>query len=189
MPSDHDAREGRETASRSQRRRDALALFDLGEALLGLPPSRLAGIDLPEDVRMEIAHVRRITAPVARKRQLQFLAKLMRRHDDAVFAAARAALGGDAMAHRHEVAVAHRLEALRERLLAEGDAALGELLQRHPQADRQHLRALIRQARGERAGQRPPHAYRELLRQLRALESAAAAAAAATDADADDATG
>jgi len=100
-----------------------------------------------------------------------------------------AALGGDAMAHRHEVAVAHRLEALRERLLAEGDAALGELLQRHPQADRQHLRALIRQARGERAGQRPPHAYRELLRQLRALESAAAAAAAATDADADDATG
>ncbi len=186
MRSDHDASDTPETPSRSQRRREALALFDLGEALLTLPPSRLAGIELPEDVRTEIAHVRRITAPVARKRQLQFLAKLMRRHADAVFAPARAALGGDAAAHRHEVAVAHRLDALRERLLAEGDAALGELLQRHAQADRQNLRALIRQARSERAGNRPPHAYRELLRQLRALESAAAAAAA--DSTPDDAT-
>ena len=186
MRSDHDASDTPETPSRSQRRREALALFDLGEALLTLPPSRLAGIELPEDVRTEIAHVRRITAPVARKRQLQFLAKLMRRHADAVFAPARAALGGDAVAHRREVAVAHRLEALRERLLAEGDAALGELLQRHAQADRQNLRALIRQARGERVGNRPPHAYRELLRQLRALESAAAEAT--TDSTPDDAT-
>ncbi|EQD63389.1 protein belonging to Uncharacterized protein family UPF0307 [mine drainage metagenome] len=63
---------------------------------------------------------------------------------------------------------------------------MGELLQHHAQADRQNLRALIRQARGERAGNRPPHAYRELLRQLRALESAAAAAT--TDSTSDDAT-
>lgn len=178
MQSNHDDPEGVEVPSRSQRRREALALFDLGEALLALPPSRLAKLELPEDVRTEIDHVRRITAPVARKRQLQFLAKLMRRHDDAAFAAARAALGGDAVAHRREVAHAHRLEALREQLLTEGDVALGELLQRHPQADRQNLRALIRQARSERAGQRPPRAYRELLRQLRALESTAAAATA-----------
>ncbi|MBU6403341.1 MAG: DUF615 domain-containing protein [Pseudomonadota bacterium] len=186
MPSNHDETEVFEAPSRSQRRRDALALFDLGEALLTLPPSRLAGIDLPDDVRTEIAHVRRITAPVARKRQLQFLAKLMRRHDEDAFAAARAALGGDIVAHRRDVAVAHRLEALREQLLAEGDAALGELLQRHPLADRQNLRALIRQARVERAGNRPPHAYRELLRQLRALESAVAAAT--TDSTSEDAT-
>ena len=162
--------------SRSQRRRDALALFDLGEALVALPPSRLARIELPADVRGEIANVRRIGAPVARKRQLQYLAKLMRRHDAAVFAPARAALGEDAVTHRLQVAAEQRLETLRERLLGEGDSALGELLRRHPQADRQHLRALVRQARNERAGHAAPHAYRALLRVLRALQSAASAA-------------
>lgn len=158
--------------SRSQRRREALALFDLGEALVALPPSRLARIELPEDVRTEIAHVRRITAPVARKRQLQFLAKLMRRHEDEAFAAARAALGGDNAAHRREVAAEQRLEALRERLLAGGDEVLGAFLRGHPHADRQNLRSLVRQARIEREGQRPPHAYRSLLRLLRQLEAA-----------------
>lgn len=157
--------------SRSKRRRAALALFDLGEALVGLPPSRLVKIDLPEDVRSEIAHVRRINAPVARKRQLQFLAKLMRRHSEEVFASARAALGNDSATHRREVAAEQRLEALRERLLAEGDEALGEFLREHPVADRQSLRALIRQARIERENQRPPHAYRNLLRQLRTIEA------------------
>ena len=167
--------------SRSQRRREALAVFDLGEQLVALPPSRLAAIALPDDVRAEIANVRRIDAHVARKRQLGFLAKLMRRHDDEVFAAARAALGNDRAQQHREAAGLHRLESLRERLLAEGDGALEPLLDAHPQADRQHLRALIRQARGERARQAPGHASRALFRALRELDGAA------TDADAADA--
>lgn len=160
--------------SRSQRRREALAVFDLGEQLVALPASRLAAIALPDDVRAEIANVRRIDAHVARKRQLGFLAKLMRRHDDEVFAAARAALGNDRARQHREAAGLHRLEALRERLLAEGDRALEPLLDAHPQADRQHLRALIRQARSERARQAPGHACRALFRALRELDGAEA---------------
>ena len=168
--------------SRSQRRREALAVFDLGEQLVALPPSRLAAIELPDDVRAEIANVRRIDARIARKRQLGFLAKLMRRHGDEAFAAARAALGNDRAQQHREAAGLHRLESLRERLLAEGDGALEPLLDAHPQADRQHLRALIRQARSERARQLPGHACRALFRALRELDGGAADADAA-DAD------
>ena len=59
-----------ERPSRSQQRREALATLELAEQLVALPPSRLARIDLPDDVREEIATTRRITAHVARKRQL-----------------------------------------------------------------------------------------------------------------------
>jgi len=62
-----------------------------------------------------------------------------------------------------------RLEAWRERLIAEGDAALDELLAQHPSADRQHLRQLARNARAERDRDRPVQAYRELFRALREL--------------------
>src|SRR4029078_1341953 len=57
----------------------------------------------------------------------------------------------------------------RERLIADGDAALSELLAEHPQADRQHLRQLVRNAIDERNRNKPPHAFRELFRELREL--------------------
>ncbi len=168
---DDPEREAAAPPSRSQRRRDAIALFELGEELASLPAARLARMELPDDVRAELANVRRITAPVARKRQLQYLAKLMRRHDDSAFASARAALGSDAVTHRAQVAAEQRLEALRQRLLVEGDTALGELLDRHPHADRQHLRTLLRRARCEDPRKGPLHARRALFRALRALEA------------------
>jgi ribosome-associated protein len=63
----------------------------------------------------------------------------------------------------------HRAEALRERLLDGGDAALGELLGEYPGADRQQLRRLVRNALDERAKDKPPRAFRELYRALHAL--------------------
>lgn len=160
-----------ERPSRTARRREALAVLDLAEELAALPPSRIAKIDLPDEVREEIANVRKITSHIARKRQLAHLAKLMRRHDDGVFDAARAELVHDRERGAREATSLHRLEALRERLLAEGDDALSELIAAHPDVDRQHLRALIRQARSEREANKPLHAFRELFRLLRELES------------------
>jgi ribosome-associated protein len=95
----------------------------------------------------------------------------MRRHDEEAFAAARASLANDREAGAREAAATHHLEALRERLLDDGDAALSELIATHPDLDRQHLRALIRQARLERETNKPLHAYRELFRELRNLET------------------
>jgi ribosome-associated protein len=161
-----------ERPSRSQQRREALATLALAEQLVALPVSRLARIDIPDDVRAEIAQTRRITAHGARKRQLAYLAKLMRRHGDEAFASAHAALGADRDRQRQDAAALHRLEALRERLLDDGDAAFGELVDRHPQLDRQHLRSLVRQARVERDAGKPLHAYREIFRVLRELPAA-----------------
>jgi len=158
--------------TRTQQRRDALAVLELAGQLVELPPARLAKLELPDDVRDEIAHVRRITSHIARKRELAFLAKLMRRHDSTAFDAVRAALGENRDRQRQETAAMHRLEALRERLLGEdGDEATSALIEQHPAIDRQHLRALIRQARVEKAApNKPPRAYRELFQLLKSLQ-------------------
>jgi ribosome-associated protein len=155
--------------SRTQQRREALAVLALATQLVELPPSRLAKLDLPEDVLEEIAQVRRITAHVARKRQLAFLAKKMRRHDDAVFDGVRAELGENRDHRRQEAAAMHRIEAQRERLL-EDDEAAAVLIGEHPAIDRQHLRSLIRQARSERTANKPPRAYREIYQLLKDLQ-------------------
>jgi ribosome-associated protein len=63
----------------------------------------------------------------------------------------------------------HRLEALREQLLGEDENALSALITQHPGLDRQHLRSLIRQARSERDGNKPPRAYREIFQLLKEL--------------------
>lgn len=157
--------------SRTQQRRDALAVLNLAGQLVELPPSRLAKFDLPDDVVREIDNTRRITAHGARKRQLAFLAKVMRRYDEADFANVRAELGENRDRQRQETAAMHRLEALRERLIDDdGDAALSTLLDQHPEIDRQHLRSLIRQARVEKiTPNKPLKAYREIFRLLKEL--------------------
>ena len=155
--------------SRTQQRREALAVLALATQLVELPPSRLAKLELPEDVRDEIANVRRISSHIARKRQLAFLAKKMRRHEDEVFDSVRAELGENRERQRQETAAMHRLEVLRERLL-EDDEAAAELIAEHPAVDRQHLRSLVRQARSERAANKPPRAYREIFQLLKELQ-------------------
>lgn len=157
-----------ERPSRSARRREALDVLAFARQLSELPPARIAKLQLPDDVREELAEVQRTPSHIAHKRQLAHLAKLMRAHGEEGFAAARAALAHDRATGAREAAELHRIEALREKLLGEeGDAALTDFIAARPQADRQRLRALIRQARRERESGKPPRAQRELFRLLR----------------------
>lgn len=155
--------------SRSQQRREALDVLALAERLVELPDRQLAAVPMPDELRDLVRDSRRITAQIARKRQIQFLAKAMRREEDEVLAAIRGALDKDREQARRDTAELHQLEGWRERLLEQGDEALAELLLAFPDADRQALRQLIRNARLEREKQRPPRAYRELFRTLKAL--------------------
>lgn len=166
--------------SRTQQRRDALAVLALASQLIELPPSRLAKLGLPEDVLREIEITRRISSHGAKKRQLAFLAKVMRRFTDDDFASVRAELGENREKQRQETAAMHRLEATRDRLVSEdGDAALSALFDQHPGLDRQHLRSLIRQARIEKnTPNKPPRAYREIFQTLKDLSHASAPEAA-----------
>ena len=159
--------------SRSQERRDALEVLSLGERLAGLTDAQLAKLPLPDELLPHVREARRITSHIAHKRQLAFLAKQMRRQDDETLDAIRDALDEKGEAARLETAAMHRAEAWRERLLEEGDAALSELLEAHPGADRQQLRQLVRSALDERRRNKPPKAYRELFRAIRDLVGAA----------------
>lgn len=155
--------------SRSQQRRDALAVFELAERLAALGDGQLSVIPMPDELRELVRDSRRITSQIARKRELQFLAKAMRKEDDEVIDAIRRALEHDRDEARRDTARLHRLEVWRERLMGEDDAALTELLDEYPSANRQELRQLIRNAKIEREKQRPPHAFRELFRNLKEL--------------------
>jgi ribosome-associated protein len=155
--------------SRSEQRRAALDVLALGEKLVALSEAQLAKLPIPEDLLPHIRDAKRITSHVAHKRQLAFLAKQMRREDDEALDAIRDALGAGGDAARRETAALHRVETWRERLMVDGDAALAELLTEHPAADRQHLRQLVRNAIDERNRNKPPHAFRELFRELREL--------------------
>ncbi|HSM11315.1 MAG TPA: ribosome biogenesis factor YjgA [Lysobacter sp.] len=155
--------------SRSQNRRDALEVLALCEQLVALTPAQLAKLPVPEDLLPHIRETKRITSHIAHKRQLAFLAKQVRREDEATLDAIRDALDEKGEASRREISAMHRVEAWRDRLLADGDVALAELLDAYPEADRQLLRQLVRNTLEERKRNKPPRAFRELFRELREL--------------------
>jgi ribosome-associated protein len=159
-----------EPASKSQLKRDAEAAQALGKALVELPAARFAAItsklELPENLREAIEACRAIQARGGRKRQLQYIGKLMRGIDVAPI---RRTLEGLMRKDHAEAASLHWIERWRERLLAEGDVALAELLKEYPTAERQALRQLAIKARKERDQGRTPIAARTLFRMLREL--------------------
>ncbi|MGY3265130.1 ribosome biogenesis factor YjgA [Lysobacter sp. HA35] len=155
--------------SRSEQRREALGVLELAETLADLTDAQLARVPVPESIIPHIMDTRRITANIARKRQLAFLAKQMRKLDDDEMQAMRDALDEKSDTARAEAAAMHRVEAWRAKLLEGGDAALAELLDLHPDADRQRLRQLVRNALDERNRNKPPRAFRELFRELRSV--------------------
>lgn len=153
--------------SRSQQRRDALDVLALAQRLGALTATELGKLPMPEAVLPHFDELRRISAHGARKRQLAFVAKQLRRENDDTLAAIRDALDATGEATRQQTALLHRAEAWRERLLEGGDEALAEWFDAHPGADRQQLRQLVRNALDERAKGKPPRAFRELYRVLR----------------------
>lgn len=156
-------------ASRSQKRREALDVLELAKALVELTPAQLSRVPMPEATLAHIEDTRRITSNIARKRQLAFVAKQMRKLDDDELQAMRDALDEKSDASRAEAAALHRVEAWRTKLVDGGDDALTELLDMHPDADRQRLRQLVRNAQDEKTRGKPPRAFRELFRELRVV--------------------
>jgi ribosome-associated protein len=163
MHSDHDIPDA---PSRSQHKREAEALQQLGEGLVGLPHKQLTELPLPDNLRDAIELARRLTNRGALRRQHQYIGRLMRNLDAEPIRAKLDELRGvDRVSH----ARFQQAERWRERLLSDGDAGLTDFLQRYPQADRAHLRRLLRQAALEAAEGRPPGGVRQLFRYLREL--------------------
>ncbi len=159
-----------EPASKSQRKREALAVRDLASELIAMGEAQLRRIPLDEDVRRAVHDARRIRSHAARKRELRYLAKLLRREDVEPIADAIEGFHAEA---RQLTARHHRAEAWRDRLLAHGDEALSELMEARPDLDPQPIRQQVRKALRESESEQPPAAARSLFRLLRDLDQAA----------------
>ena len=131
--------------SKTQRKKEMHALQALGQQLVDLSAEQLARIELPDELRAAIAFTHRVTSHEGRRRQLQYVGKLMRQVDADTI---RAALGRATGESRAAVALMHLVERWRDRLLDDDDA-LTAFLSEHPGADAQWLRSTIRAARRE----------------------------------------
>lgn len=153
-----------ERPNKSQLKRDAEDLKRLGDQLVAMPPSDLARLPLPENLRDAVELARRISAHGGAARQRQLIGKLLRKTDVSEI---RAALDAKALDERLAAREFHRVETWRNRLVDEGDPAVDALLAAHPVIDAGRLRSLVATARHEAARGRPPAAARELFRWLR----------------------
>ena len=152
-----------ERPSKTQRKKQMNELQALGERLVTLNAAQLDGIGLPEDLRTAVADAQGIPGRESRRRQLQYIGRLMREVDAQPIREKIAAWDG---LSREHAAKLHAIERWRERLL-DDEAAIEELLRERPGADSRRLRSLTRNARAEREAARQPKSYRELFRLLR----------------------
>jgi ribosome-associated protein len=159
-----------EIVSKTRRKREMHELQALGVALAALPESQLKEMQLAEALLAALLEAKRIRSHEAKRRQMQYIGRLMRDIDPAPIRSRLAEVEG----HSAQATARHRrLEAWRGRLLGD-DEALTAFAAEHPRAELQVLRTLIRNARKEAAEGRPPRASRELFRVLKAIEDSSA---------------
>ncbi len=171
-----DAADGADTGSERSKtaaKAHAKSLQSLGGELAALPEAQLAAVPMPDALRGAITELRRTPSFEGRRRQLQYVGKLMRSADEA---ALREAVAAATLGSARQTLELHELERWRAELIAD-DAALGRWLAAHPQTDAQQLGSLVRAARRDAAGlavdARQPKSFRALFAFLKPLLQAA----------------
>ena len=154
-----------ERPSKSQRKREMEALQETGARLVELNAAQLAQIELPERLLEAILEAQRIRDFEGRRRQMQYIGKLMREVDPAPIRARLEQWHGVAREH---TASQRLIERWRERLLAD-DSALAKLAADYPGSDLQHLRTLVNSVKRDEAAGKPLRHYRELFRAVREI--------------------
>ncbi|MGK2946242.1 MAG: ribosome biogenesis factor YjgA [Candidatus Malihini olakiniferum] len=151
--------------SKSEIKRDAEALKDLGLELIELGKNALEYIPLDDDLRTAIELAKRIKKE-GRRRQVQLIGKLLRARDPEPI---KTALDKLKKHHTQQVALFHKLEQLRDRLLEEGSDAIPDILALYPTANRQQFCSLLRNVKKEKANNKPLKSYRQIFQNLRDL--------------------
>jgi ribosome-associated protein len=139
---------GTDEASKTDLKRESTELQKLGEALLSLRADLMQVLALPEKLGDALSEARRITNFEGKRRQMQFIGKLMRQLDEDTLQSVRDALEEQRRGSAGEALSLHQAEQWRDKLIAD-EQALDEWLRAYPGTDTQQLRALIRQARKE----------------------------------------
>ena len=171
---DEDFTEDTGRPSKTKQKEVMHELRDLGAELVELSVGQLKRINLPENIFDAVRECQKITAHGARRRQLQYIGKLMRNADDEPIRAGLALIRGESSA---ETARLHRLERFRTRLL-EDESFLSEIAATWPGVDLQHLRQLRRNALKEQEAGKPPKNFRAIFQVLQELDQHGATHAA-----------
>lgn len=156
--------------SKSQVKRELLALDPLTEELMNLPDKQQSSLGLSDELLAALRIARGLKRG-ALKRQLRYARGLLAEHDHAGVMAAVAAFK---QPRREQVDAMHQLEDWRERLIEGDQALLDELFDRYPEVDRQQLLQLLRNAKAERVAGKTPRAARALFKFLGAMRGGAA---------------
>lgn len=156
-----------EGKSKTQVKRELHALVDLGERLTTLKPDTLNKLPLTDALRKALADAPKHTANIARKRHIQFIGKLMRDQDTDAILVLLDQLDASTRQYNERF---HNLERWRDRLVTGTDTVLDAFVSEYPDADRQQLRSLIRQAQHETAHNKPPASTRKIFKYIRELD-------------------
>ena len=152
--------------SKSQVKREMLALQSLGEQLVVLSLDQLKKIEMPQDLREAVLFARTLKKSEHWRRQMQYIGTLMRDADPEPI---RKALDEINRGRGHDAQLFRELEQWRNGLIDGNDGFLGDMVNHFADADRKRLRRLVLDARKEREGNKPPKASRALFRYLREL--------------------
>lgn len=153
--------------SKTQVKKELLALQDLGERLTTLKPDVLAKLPLTDALQKALLEAPKHKAHIARKRHLQYIGKLMREQDIEAIVALVDQLDASTRQYNERF---HNLERWRDRLIGGDDDTLESFVVEYPETDRQHLRSLIRHAQHEAARNKPPAAARKVFKYIRDLD-------------------
>lgn len=152
--------------SKSQRKRDMLDLQKLGETLIKLTNDQLKKMELPEILLEAIQHAKTIVANEAKRRQLQYIGRIMRNIDVEPI---RATLKRMQMTHEKSTVQFHQTEQWRTDLIAQGDDKLNQFIYEYPNVDRQQLRQLVRKAQQDNKNNKNTGAEKALFKYLRGI--------------------
>jgi ribosome-associated protein len=159
--------EGSTRPNKTQLKREADALFELGKRLTELDSSTLRTLDLPNELLNALEAAKKIHSHVAQKRQFKLIGKMLRSIDTT---ALHEVIEKRDLQHQKGVSEFHHIERWRDRLITD-PAAVSELLSEHPEIDRQRLNQLVRAAAKELQLGKPPKSARQLFKFLREMLS------------------
>lgn len=154
--------------SKSERKREMLALQELGELLVKLPESELNQIPLSPLLSSAILEAKRLKTHEAIRRQLQYIGKIMRDED---VTSIQEHIQNLYRKNQTSKAKFHQIEKWRDKLIKEQDTAINDFLEKYPQADRNHIRQLVKKANEDHIQNKNSGAVTELFRYLKTLLS------------------
>lgn len=161
--------EQEEFESRTEIKKAAKAVTDLGEQIAAMTESEIHKLQLPQNFTDAVLMLKSMDKGPALKRQRMFVGKLLRQNEPLIIEI-KAKLAEIEAKRKQQNAHFHQLEKWRDRLIEEGDPALEALLELYPQIDRQQMRQWIRNAQKEMTQSKPPKSSREIFQYLKSLE-------------------